>query len=522
MTTSLDADSIHHRLQGLVTSFLTPASDTLVSYENRRVLLIYGPADRVNAALSVIDSSVFSSIAVCSNDKEVAASRSKYDVAIVSSTLNIEGYLGSFKAFIEFSSGPSSLAPLSPHTDGTFDLILDLQVCNPTLRGMPLPLGYFWQGGNVELIAETVSEVINWPGLYHKKLTVGITSQPCSHLSHEISGCNLCEEVCPVNAISFKQIDVAIDTLKCIECAECSSVCPTSTIVSIAYSIRQVISLLSGATEVLAQEGYTLPCIELREGGDITLTLDGPTLSLVLPNCHNFGLETWLSILALGYPQLITASEVSGGSLAADIEFAKAVLAQCGIEPFRIGIHYDERAGKNFLIEKIQYAEGLPFTKRTLLKWALKHLIKYPECDRSVSAVLHCIPKVYGGLNLDKSACTQCFSCELLCPQKALEKDEEQGCLIFKEALCTQCEICVKGCPEKALGMVEGFRLNQYVSSIPEILFESDNIKCKECSSEFMPKVMYDRLCVMLGDEIKSSMALCSKCKQSHSANQQI
>lgn len=43
-------------------------------------------------------------------------------------------------------------------------------------------------------------------------------------------GCGTCVNMCPVNAISFKDGKAVIDPKKCIQCGTCVGVCPVQAI----------------------------------------------------------------------------------------------------------------------------------------------------------------------------------------------------------------------------------------------------------------------------------------------------
>jgi ferredoxin len=46
----------------------------------------------------------------------------------------------------------------------------------------------------------------------------------------DCTGCKMCGDICPVNAISFENQKAKIDPEKCIECGKCMKVCPYNAI----------------------------------------------------------------------------------------------------------------------------------------------------------------------------------------------------------------------------------------------------------------------------------------------------
>lgn len=63
------------------------------------------------------------------------------------------------------------------------------------------------------------------------------------------------------------------------------------------------------------------------------------------------------------------------------------------------------------------------------------------------------IHQLEGGLTIDRDKCVYCLKCFNVCPNEAIQKNDEKKQIAFFFHNCTYCQHCVMVCPEKAITM---------------------------------------------------------------------
>ncbi len=124
-----------------------------------------------------------------------------------------------------------------------------------------------------------------------------------------------------------------------------------------------------------------------------------------------------------------------------------------------------------------------------------------------------------GRVTLEKARCTGCGLCALDCPTEALTiklaETTESFRLLFEHKHCVACDRCVEVCPEKCLSVertVDSGRL----TGPPEVLFEDNLVRCRECQAPVGSRAMIDSVRAKLTAAGRSSLSyfdLCPDCK---------
>jgi ferredoxin len=211
------------------------------------------------------------------------------------------------------------------------------------------------------------------------------------------------------------------------------------------------------------------------------------------------GLELWLSAVAYGASQvwlLMTDEEAPQyrDAVQAQMDVAQAILSGLGYqgEHFRI-LHARDARDLAALDAALQVAPAqgvskaasfaVQADKRVTLELALDHLVTQAPAQPELIA-LPAIGSPFGGLAINKDACTLCLSCVNACPASALQDNPERPQLKFIEKNCVQCGLCVKTCPEKALSLVPQLRLTAQRKEAT-VLNEMQPYACIRCAKPF-------------------------------------
>ncbi len=385
------------------------------------------------------------------------------------SQLRIEGYLGRFSAGLHAPDERLDLTlPLLGRQHA--DLILDLGR-SPALELELPPPGYrhlAWGGAECDTVLDEFAELV---GEFDKPRYFQINADLCAHSASGNVGCTRCLEVCPADAISSHkgrvESRIEIDPYLCQGVGSCSSACPTGAIqFRLPEPARQQEALASWL-DAYRQAGGSVPVMRFVEAGDLETEDDpaGYVLDVPLEELGNAGHDQWLTALAAGAAEVrIQVHPELPPTLSAfiddQINQAQALLAALGHEPGRIKrIQRGDGAARDALPEYLPLSdEPLELAtqpKRERFEEVLARLTALGQADGQRHPMPH--GSAYGGLEVDRDACTLCFACVSNCPTPALASGDETPLLSYREADCVQCGLCVEACPEDAIRLVPGF-----------------------------------------------------------------
>jgi ferredoxin len=134
--------------------------------------------------------------------------------------------------------------------------------------------------------------------------------------------------------------------------------------------------------------------------------------------------------------------------------------------------------------------------KRTTLDFAIDHLAKQGAAKVEAIALMAGAP--FGGLTVNKEACTLCKACIGACPESALIDATETPSLRFIERNCVQCGLCADTCPEDAITLVPRLLLGAAAKE-SVTLNEAQPFDCVRCGKPFGTRQMVDNMLGKLG-----------------------
>ena len=308
----------------------------------------------------------------------------------------------------------------------------------------------------------------------------------------DLSACDRCRQVCPVDAITIEGSTVRIGD-SCRECCLCAAVCPTEAFVvrrnaplalydkiaRAATAYEQCYITCTRALGRLPQENeIVLPCVgALSTELWFNLLCEYPNLSVYLPlgicdRCQTTTGEEALS------DAIATAEEWSGESVGLEVseedltyeqkraykrsqfvsEVTQAgtrlvsrgvpVLAGAQAVANRVKMHSEQITKLQKSLEQAVGTQNTQRRRRMLTrkrKLLMAGIQKYPDL---ADEILLAFPQV------DVDRCTSCADCTKACTLHALEVDAG-GKVHVEPAYCTGCGACVVGCPEGAISLHE-------------------------------------------------------------------
>ena len=123
----------------------------------------------------------------------------------------------------------------------------------------------------------------------------------------------------------------------------------------------------------------------------------------------------------------------------------------------------------------------------------------------------------FGGLVVNKDACTLCKACIGACPEAALLDAPETPSLRFIERNCVQCGLCADTCPEDAIRLVPRLLLGAQAKT-PVTLNEAQPFHCVRCGNPFGTRQMVENMLGKLSGHAMFSgntrrLQMCGDCR---------
>ncbi|WP_077302721.1 4Fe-4S binding protein [Virgibacillus pantothenticus] len=234
----------------------------------------------------------------------------------------------------------------------------------------------------------------------------------CSRYKSPLSSCTECIAHCPTEAIQLQAGKPVIHVEDCIDCGKCVASCP-----------------------VQAVEGF-LPRRSIINKQYIMDSDNTPTLKELLVY-YKKGITT-----------IVCTEKYMSAAWAETLEQVNQLLIKLGEEPFTISdeqpppSHHESMTRRELLFtwekELKQFAK-----KMTPAKWRFNH--------ESLDVAKHYPDYQFVHIYLDKSKCTLCKACQLLCPKSCLQINETNFTLVAQR--CSNCLLCQDICPENAISL---------------------------------------------------------------------
>lgn len=365
-------------------------------------------------------------------------------------------------------------------------------------------------------IAEKVTENI----IISRKIRIEVSL--CSQFRTPKSGCTLCSDTCPAEAISVSEKG-AVLTGACTGCGICTSVCPNGVFRCTERTDTDIIDEIRGFAEKCGEGGMKVLRISCEWGdgkADILLPCLGRLteaflleplrsgfsgIDIIRPECsqcENARVSCHVDAVINRSRALYEMVNRERGSLSIESiplqsrvkspekkvsrrEFfsrlrGKAAGAAAASLP-DIGNAGKETAGQTFS-EAIQ---------RSPDNYKRKHLLSVLEGFPAVKEV-YCPSTEAPLADIEVSShCTACGVCAILCPVCAITQkwDEGRFYLHFKPSLCTNCGVCVKTCMPQAIKIGEKAGLHHLAGGQEIPIFTAESGKCAVCRFDFIRPV---------------------------------
>ncbi len=426
-----------------------------------------------------------------------------------------EGAFGRFEVVFDGfraadPAGRGALALAAPR-DGAVsacDLILDLRGEAPLFPAHEKRDGYLRADpGDPLAVARAVFDASHMVGTFEKTLHVALEESLCAHSRARQEACRRCLDLCPTGAITPAGDHVEVDPEICAGCGACASACPSGAISYDAPPASHVFAAIGAAARAYRKAGGRAPRLLVHDedhGAEmISLTarfgrgLPADVIPLASPALAGFGHAEIMVALGSGFAavDVLAGPKADRDAIETQIALVRAMLEGLGrssdhvrlIEPADPGGLSDALFGPApapLTVEPVMALGG----RREATRLAAAALATEPDAPIPLPA-----GAPYGGVALNREACTLCLSCAGLCPSGALADNPDRPELRFREDACLQCGLCVSVCPENALTLEP--RLNLADAALSQAtLHEEEPYCCIECGRPFGVKSTVERI----------------------------
>lgn len=502
-----DADATP-KMAALINDFqLKPPASKLFEINSEGRCLVIGTADVALPAAAKLAEQL--SVTVLLNDASEMPMNRMFDV-VVGKIRNISGTLGNFSLTID------ALSQLIPGGRGEFymaepkdggktqcDIVFDLSGNNPLFLAPHKRDGYlFTDPGNPLAVEKAIGEAVQLVGSFEKPFYIKNQEHLCAHSRAQITGCSKCMDVCPTGAISPLGEHISIDAAICGGCSSCVSVCPSGALTydspTTDFLFKRIENLARSYTNAGGKAPRLLVCdsefgaemISLNARFDKGLPVD--TIPLEIETLTMFGHAEMLAALATGFTHvdILLAPKTERETLVSEYELAVAIAGEDKIclldinDPSALSeaLYSEREQGKP--IEPI-----LPQGSRKQITRLAASALK-PNIDTPIPLPQNA---PYGGVIIDKDACTLCLSCASLCPTGALADNPDMPQLRFQEDACIQCGLCTRLCPENAISLLPQLDLSENALA-QKVIHEEEPFACIECGALFGVKSTIEKI----------------------------
>ena len=322
-----------------------------------------------------------------------------------------------------------------------------------------------------------------------KANTLSILSANCLNLQSPLAECQICQMVCPQNALSFH--DKKWEAVNCSLCGVCAMVCPTQVF---QIDMPQLLSLSPQNLTLTCAQNPAVPpnairinCIQQFNPLTVVhLLYRHPSVTIYLPmsQCQQCSYQWYVQ----GFLQQLNSYQLPTDKLQIiTTEYQSPVVENGRRGLFRDLLHRTEDSTKKALVQtiekitaefssqEVEQKDPAVFPNRLPL-YALYLKKQLPIVDE------HELPF----RQLQCTSCTFCGACMHICPTQAIEivQKQDEKHLRFHPELCINCNLCQKICMQHGLEWDDFMTAEQFTQS-PATLAHSKESICIQCEHEF-------------------------------------
>lgn len=329
---------------------------------------------------------------------------------------------------------------------------------------------------------------------------INLNISGCVTYSSKHSNCNLCQSICPTNAVEVAQNRVSFIYNSCIECGGCIGICPTESLSLSNFNVTDFfIKFLKDEDGVISCE-KNIPCLSILNVEHL----------VALKIQRDF-------IFDIGYCNECQIKEPLFNQIKSNIDEANYILDSFGvsqIEPKELKYQKEE-----------EKADRRDFLKRFSLKGAVETKVKFddevlnssddknlidinsnasskkrektiPNKRKILYTSIKSLTKpnefnyldekrvTFTSNKLIDESCNNCSICYRICPTGALNSDKKASQILFDSLLCVKCNLCHDVCESDSISLVPIYT-KEFFEPKNRVLINFNIKRCNECNNLF-------------------------------------
>jgi len=335
---------------------------------------------------------------------------------------------------------------------------------------------------------------------------IELNTDRCVRYYSKHSTCDLCEVVCPTNAIKIDNMQLAISLNTCIECGACDSICPNEAfnlenfsatsyffnalknddfIISckrdlpciMALSIEHLVSLVIQKGNIDADLAHCNSCDIGAFKENIIKNIDEANMVLDSLNISNKIYSKDLAIKRVEQPPQLESN--NRRELFNRLTLKGALKTQREFKDESANLDNDFASFKLDTTHIKGIKEQSLSDRRKILYTSLKNV------DKDIDGMYLSFEKLSFISNKDiDNSCTNCSICYRLCPTGALSSDINMSKINFDMLSCVKCNLCHDVCESNSISLISIYSKQILDPQVRELL-SFDIRRCDECANHF-------------------------------------
>lgn len=327
----------------------------------------------------------------------------------------------------------------------------------------------------------------------------------CVRNDYYYQECQICLDICPLDAFSIVRHKLTLDTLTCNSCAGCVGSCPSEALTLKGFDVNAfILQHQEGLLKPLSckEESVCLGIFSKEHLSVLALRQKEP-LVCDLSHCEGCSINTQNTLLEAIKKSIYEANTflnvIKQPTIVIDDnvtqEPEKRRLFRKAFEGFKGKL--EEKTSANNVLSVAKEKSKLP-AKYLLLNETIKERIDSFERSSFRESI-----SLFTQKKIDFNRCTLCKDCVEFCPTDALFLTSDKQGIFFRHAHCIGCGICDDICKSDAISTKEGFDLLSIATNRAEALVYYELVRCNECKTPYAYKggePICDRCSSFLGE----------------------
>lgn len=320
------------------------------------------------------------------------------------------------------------------------------------------------------------------------------------------SGCSVCAEVCPTNAIALTDRLPSINQAVCVGCAGCVAACPSEALALDDFNPTDFFFSFLSDEQTLVSCQKNVPCVAALSSEHL-IALCGMKKGLQLDTGYcsectigeavledlkirvenaNYALEAIeshysIDLVDLRYSEEEKKEEKDRRDFFKTFHIKKIGAYKADFER-EVQLNTDEFIAHTIDSSHTQEMRTKKITERRKLFFTVLKRFEKPS-------MYHIVEGNRIGFTsqklLDESKCTACEMCYRVCPTGALTSDTRNSKIDFDPFLCVKCHLCHDVCESNAISVSSSYNLKEWFEPKVQNLVTFSVRRCNECGGIF-------------------------------------